>query len=151
MLTGAELDKVRTACRAWMTADRPGPKSSGDLADIIELMLATGARLGEVLALRWSDIDLDARSIDINATIKTETGKGTYRKALDTTRSANLPECAMTMLRRRYDAYIPAGTKRPSRPGTGPGNVERLWRQVRRETGLEWVTPHTFRMTAIDR
>jgi integrase len=26
-------------------------------------------------------------------------------------------------------------------------NIERRWRQVRRDTGLEWVTPHTFLKT----
>ena len=27
-------------------------------------------------------------------------------------------------------------------------NVERRWRQIRKDTGYEWVTPHTFRRTA---
>ena len=26
-------------------------------------------------------------------------------------------------------------------------NIERRWRQIRRDTGYEWVTPHTFRKT----
>jgi integrase len=26
-------------------------------------------------------------------------------------------------------------------------NVERRWRQIRKDTGYEWVTPHTFRKT----
>ena len=26
-------------------------------------------------------------------------------------------------------------------------NIERRWRQIRQDTGFEWVTPHTFRMT----
>lgn len=36
-----------------------------------------------------------------------------------------------------------------SRRGTwlSPQNVRRQWRQARAETGLEWVTPHTFRKT----
>ena len=29
------------------------------MADIIDLMLATGCRIGEILALRWIDLDLD--------------------------------------------------------------------------------------------
>jgi integrase len=40
-------------------------------------MHATGARIGEVLALRWRDFDLDASTLEINATIKTEPGKRT--------------------------------------------------------------------------
>ena len=46
--------------RQRVNADRPGPKASGDMADIIDLMLATGCRISEVLALRWSNLDLEA-------------------------------------------------------------------------------------------
>ena len=36
-----------------------------------------------------------------------------------------------------------------SRRGTwlSPSNVRRQWREARTDTGLEWVTPHTFRKT----
>ncbi|QBR94247.1 hypothetical protein EXE57_00720 [Nocardioides euryhalodurans] len=36
---------------------RKGPKSV-DLPDIVEMLVATGMRIGELLALRWSDIEL---------------------------------------------------------------------------------------------
>jgi integrase len=94
-LTLAELERVRTAVQAWLTKDRPGPKSSSDMADIIELILATGARIGEVLALRWSDIDLVTKTVVVNATIKTETAKGTYRKAIATARVIELTDLAV--------------------------------------------------------
>ena len=37
----------------------------------------------------------------------------------------------------------------PTRNGTWQqvNNVERRWRQIRADTGLDWVTPHTFRKT----
>jgi hypothetical protein len=37
----------------------------------------------------------------------------------------------------------------PSRNGTWQqvNTVERRWRQIRKDTGLEWVTPHIFRKT----
>jgi hypothetical protein len=35
-----------------MAKDGPGPKPTSDMADIIDLMLATGARIGEDLVLR---------------------------------------------------------------------------------------------------
>jgi integrase len=77
-----DLIEIRAAVRRWVNADRPGPMASGDMADIIDLMLATGCRIGEILALRWSDLDLDADLpiLTVSGTIKTETGKGTYRK-----------------------------------------------------------------------
>ncbi len=54
-----DLVEIRAAVQRWVNADRPGPKATGDMADIIDLMLATGCRIGEILALRWSDLDLD--------------------------------------------------------------------------------------------
>ena len=154
-LTPADLDKVRAALRSWMTAARPGPRASRDMADIINLMLATGARIGEVLAIRWSDIDIEAQTVDINATVKTETGRGTYRKSLATTRAADLPEFAIVVLCRRRTAARTGVTDAvfPTRNETWQqvNNVERRWRQIRREAGLEWVTPHAFRRNALDR
>lgn len=47
-LTHNDLENVRSAIRAWIARDRPGPKSSDDMVDIIDLMLASGARIGEV-------------------------------------------------------------------------------------------------------
>jgi integrase len=78
-----DLVEIRAAVRRWVNADRPGPKATSDMADIIDLMLATGCRIGEILALRWSDLNLDGDlpTLSVSGTIKTETGKGTYRKA----------------------------------------------------------------------
>ncbi|MBJ7353979.1 MAG: tyrosine-type recombinase/integrase [Thermoleophilaceae bacterium] len=151
-LTVAELETVRAAVRAWLNKDRSGPKSSDDIADIIEVMLATGARIGEVLALRWGDINLGARVIDVNATIKTESGIGTYRKALARPRLVALPERAALILQGRgrtspenfLDAVFPTRNVTWQQVN----NVERRWRQIRRETGLEWVTPEHFRRVA---
>jgi integrase len=153
-LTKAELENVRAAVRAWLSKERSGPKSSGDIADIIEVMLATGARLGEVLALRWADIDLEARVVDVNATIKTEPGAGTYRKALARPRLVALPAAAVLILeaRRRTsrDNFLYAVF--PTRKVTWQlvNNFERRWRQIRREAGLEWVRPDAFRRTSCD-
>jgi integrase len=151
-LTVEDLATVRAAVRAWMAKDRPGPKPTSDMADIIELMLATGARIGEVLALRWSDIALDAPrpNLTINGTIKTEPGKGTYRKASPKSaagvRTVVLPDFAVQALCRRQESAhtIPYDAVFPTRNGTWQqvNNVERRWRQIRRDTGLDWVT-HT--------
>ena len=55
-----DLDAVRAAIREWANAEkRNGPKSV-DLPDIVEMLVATGMRIGELLALRWSDIELTA-------------------------------------------------------------------------------------------
>ena len=157
-LTLEDLNTVRAALRAWTTKQRPGPKASSDMADIIDLMLATGARIGEILALRWADVALDAErpSLTITGTIKTEPGKGTYRKAspksASSVRTIVLPDFASAALRRRQTAAAGANPNDavfPTRAGTWQqvNNVERRWRQIRKDTGLDWVTPHTFRKT----
>lgn len=156
-LTLEDLNTVREAVRKWTTEQRSGPKATMDMADIIDLMLATGARIGEILALRWADIDLDAPrpAVTINGTIKTEPGKGTYRKASPksdaSVRTVALPGFAVAMLRRRRSLAVdsPREAVFPTRNGTWQqvNNVERRWRQIRHGTGLDWVTPHTFRKT----
>jgi integrase len=62
-----------------------------------------------------------------------------------------LPEFAVATLRRR-SARQPANPEHPvfaTRNGTWHqvANIESRWRQARKDTGLEWVTPHTFRKT----
>ncbi len=140
-----------------MTKKRPGPKPNMDMPDIVDLLLATGCRIGEVLALRWNDIDFTATppTVSITGTIKTEIGKGTYRKSKPKTDASHrhiaLPPFALDVLMRRrieqpanhYNAVF------ATRNGTWHqvGNIERRWRTIRADTGFEWVTPHTFRKT----
>jgi integrase len=55
-----------------------------------------------------------------------------------------------TVLRRRQGTREnPNDAVFPTRNGTWQqvNNVERRWRQIRKDTGLDWVTPHTFRKT----
>ena len=54
---------------------------------ITQLALLTGARRGEICALRWSDIDLDAGVISINRTVQNIAGRGTVFTAPKTKRS----------------------------------------------------------------
>lgn len=151
-LTVAELDAVRAAVRSWLNKERSGPRSSGDIADIIEVMLATGARIGEVLALRWADIDLGARVVEINATIKTESGIGTYRKPLPHPRMVTLPAFAALVLQGRRlsipDNFLDAVFPTRNVTWQQVNNVERRWRQIRSEAGLEWISPEVFRRSS---
>ena len=151
-LAPEEVEKVRRAVQAWLNKDRPGPRSSADMVDIIELMLSTGARIGEVLAIRWRDIDWEARTVAINATIKSESGNGTFRKLVPKHRKVELSEPALVVLRRRHGS-MPGNlidAVFPTRNGTWQqvNNVERRWRQIRKDAGLEWITPELFRRSS---
>ena len=127
-LTKAEVEAVRAAVRAWLSKERSGPKSSGDMADIVDLMLATGARIGEVLALRWCDVDLDARTIEINATIKTEAGVGTYRKPLPRSRCRRTSQRSARGRRRNGPCRPVTATSRvAAEPGRGRHPAAPIW------------------------
>jgi integrase len=122
-----------------------------DLADVVTLFAATGVRMGEVLGIRWEDVDLKAKTLDINGTVTRHTGVGLVREDITKTEAGErvlpLPKFAIDML-----------TERKKRVGgvmvfsgrTGlrnPDTVWRQWRQIRDVLGLDWVTPHAFRKT----
>ena len=68
---------------------------------ITQLALLTGARRGEICALRWSDVDLDAGVISINRTVQNIAGRGTVFTAPKTKRSRRCikigPECVQLL------------------------------------------------------
>ncbi|MEO1347080.1 MAG: site-specific integrase, partial [Pseudomonadota bacterium] len=48
----------------------------GLMATILRFAVNTGLRRGEILALRWSDIDFDAAMVSVNRTVTQPTGAG---------------------------------------------------------------------------
>jgi integrase len=154
-----QLELVRAAIREWRqpTPGKSGPRPTADLGHIVDLMLATGARIGEILALRWEDVDLAAEcpTLTICGTIVYVKGKGFFRqdwpKSAAGFRTVILPRFAIAMLLERQVTAVenPNDAIFATRRGTwlSPQNVRRQWRQARKDTGLEWVTPHTFRKT----
>jgi integrase len=108
-LTDENLQGVRAAIREWQQPipGKPGPRHTGDLADVVDLMLATGARIGEILALRWEDLDLAAErpTLTICGTLVFLKGEGIFRQAWTKTdagfRMIVLPRFAVNMLMAR--------------------------------------------------
>ncbi|WP_018588844.1 tyrosine-type recombinase/integrase [Salinispora arenicola] len=117
-------------------------------------MLATGARIGEILALRWEDLNLAAErpTLTICGTLVFVKGKDFFRQPWTKSdagyRMITLPRFAVGMLlaRKVIAADNPHNAIFASRRGTwlSPNNVRRQWRQARADTDLAWVTPHTF-------
>jgi len=101
------------------------------------------------------DLAAEQPTVTICGTIVYVKGKGFFRQGWTKTdagyRTVILPRFAVAMLVARqidavenaYDAIF------VSRRGTwlSPQNVRRQWRQARADTGLDWVTPHSFRKT----
>lgn len=74
-----------------------------DLEGLITLALTTGMREGEILALRWGDINLDAASLQIRRTIQRISGHGIVESEPKTPlsrRKITLPAFVVESLRR---------------------------------------------------
>lgn len=114
------------------------------------MLIATGARIGEILALRWSDVDFAGRTVTIEATVVRIAGKGVviqeHPKSESSNRRLKLPLFAMDLLtRRRIDAY--SELVFPSSTGTPrwPENIRTQWANAVRGTDLEWMTTRSCR------
>jgi len=117
-------------------------------------MLATGVRIGEALALVWSEVDFEAGTVQITSTIIRVRRERLLRKDTKTSagqRTLALPMSAQAVLRRRFMSG--ARLDQPVFPSlTGgfrdPANVRRELREARGDAALAWITSHTFRKTA---
>lgn len=121
-----------------------------DLGDIGDILIATGARIGEVLALRWNDIDLENRTLTIKATIVRSPGQGAViqerPKTDSSTRRLKLPSFALDVLtRRRLDAYCELVFPASGGAVRWPENIRTQWALAVRGTELEWMTPTSCR------
>lgn len=125
-----------------------------DLPDLVFFMLATGVRIGEALAVVWSDVDFEAGTVRITSTLVRVKGEGLLRKGTKSRageRTLPLPVSAVAMLRRRFMSG--ARLDQPVFPSVeggfrDPANVRRELRDARGTETLAWVTSHTFRKTA---
>lgn len=126
-----------------------------DLADLIEFMAATGCRVGEALALRWSDIDLDAGTVNLRATVVRVTGQGLVRQDHGKTESSGRTIEVATHLQRvlkrrgKMATVKSSGLAFPTVLGNlrDPQNTEKGWREARTRLGLGDVKLHAFRKT----
>src|SRR3954453_20073172 len=125
-----------------------------DLPDLVFFMLATGVRIGEALAIVWSDVDFRAGAVRITSTLIRVRGEGLLRKGTKSRageRTLPLPESAVALLRRRF--MTGARMEQPVLPSVDggfrdPANVRRELREARGKEALAWITSHTFRKTA---
>ncbi|APE08614.1 hypothetical protein BO226_04740 [Rhodococcus sp. 2G] len=164
-LTLDELQALRSRVRLWMTGaqmpedkkprQKGGQQRNQQLLDVVDVLLATGARIGEVLALRWADVDLAASPprATIAGTVVRVDGQGLKRQEFPKSKKPRivlLPKFAVDTLMRlkmnatpnEHDVIFPSdrGTLRD------PHNLRRQWRDARGQEWA-WVTPHSFRRT----
>lgn len=137
----------------WLAALEADPQAVvRDLPDLTRWMLATGLRIGEALAVAWSDVDLDAGTVDVDWKLIRITGEGLRRVRRlkgGADRTLPLPPFAVTMLSRRRPDPRTLGPVFPDALGgwRDPSNTSRAFREARDAAGFSWVTSHVFRKT----
>ena len=154
-LTIEQVQELRRRVKAWQDEQRLGPKRAYDLAEILDVMIGTGCRIGEVLALRWRDVeaaDDGTVIVTIAGTVVEMAGVGVVRQDHTKTRSGFrrviVPRFTAEALARQRAREIPTELVFPTRNGTprSPSNVRTAWRSVRGDD-FKWVKPHDFRKT----
>ncbi len=161
------LRELQRQLETWVTgaaipgtpAHERGPRRSRIVLDVADVLLGTGARVGEVLAIRWQDLDLDAQPprVTICGTLvrvthddgKLRPIRQEWTKSRAGHRSIVLPRFVVETLRRRAAetvALVPRDLVFTSRGGGiyDPHNFRRSWRSARGSL-FAWVTPRTFR------
>jgi integrase len=133
------------------------------LLPIVELALATGLRRGELLALQWTDVDLDRGVLRVERSLE-ETRTGLRMKPPKTKRgrrNIGLPADAVTMLRehrkRQIELRLALGQGGPpvlvfstvEGEPLSPDNLSRDWCRVRAAKKLPPVSFHALRHTHV--
>ena len=119
------------------------------------IAVTTGVRRGELLALRWSDIDLKAARLTANQSLERLAGKTTLKppKTSGSHRTITLPALTVEALRDHRSAKprIGAGELVFSHDGIpwDPDSLTKAFDRLVRETGVRRITFHGLRHTHI--
>ncbi|MEU4444039.1 site-specific integrase [Actinosynnema sp. NPDC050801] len=139
---------VGVRLRAFLGASSAAERA--DLVDLVDVLAATGARIGELLALDWTRADVDARTAKLEGTVIRERAAGLFVQAHTKSsagmRTIKVPRwVAEVFAKRQADAY--AEWVFPSASGSlrDPDNTRKSLRRVLAGTGWEGLHPHAFR------
>jgi integrase len=115
---------------------------------MVLLAVLTGLRVGEILALRWQDVDLDRGELRVVQAV--------YRgcmgspKTRGSKRTIPLPQAVILALKNLAQGPAPEGLVFASRKGTVLNDTNLLLRVLKpagKLAGVPWVSWHTFRRT----
>lgn len=155
-LSATELHSVRQAVKAWQSGNRYGPPRGPATLDVLDLLLGTGCRPGEALALRWEDVELgDLPTVTFSGTLVQTRKSGLHRQERTKTkagyRTLILPAHVANMLTRRLGEPVDGdGTLVfPARGGglMSPNNFRRGLREALKQADLQGFHPYLLRKT----
>lgn len=140
---------IRARFLEWdQTPDKRGRPKTTQLMDAVDMFTGTGIRTGELLALKWEDVDLLDMTVTIRRTVAiSEDGKEFVQelpKTDDSARTLHLPPQVSQMLSRRVRT---SEFVFPSSTGTfwRPSNFRSRWREALKGTEFEGTVPRAFR------
>lgn len=122
---------------------------NGDVLDVFDVMLGTGLRISEVLAIRWEDIDFSQNRLQVTGAVKRTKREGLHRgapKSLGSMQWLYLPDFAMRPLRERErwcELVFPTSTGGLWEPT----NFRKQWRKQLAGTAYASAHPHMVRST----
>lgn len=128
---------TRSEAAALLRAARAEPQARGHLPLFILLALYGAARSGAILSLKWTQVDLERRTIDWNEPGRKRTTKG---RAVIT-----MPDRLWSALKRVKRADIGHVIHIDGKP---VGSIKKGFAAACRKAGLVGVSPHTLRHTA---
>lgn len=155
-----KVNRGLTVQQAKATLKAAGPHR---LAALYALALFLGLRRGELLGLRWEDVDLDEAKLEIVQTLQRVGGALRFvpPKTEDSARTVPLPPVCVEALREHkqrqadraeaWPDWEDHGLVFPSRRGTPmePDNLRRSWSEIRRAAGLGTTRFHDLRHTCV--
>ncbi len=154
-----ELEHFRAIIRDYQNReDRMGPRPTDLLGDVVDLILATGARVSEAVGLKWQFVDITSEQPSITIAGKIVDSKGQpkhyedYLKSEAGWRRISVPIEVLPMLRRRWLASGGNEFVFHTRTGapSGTQDVHRSLRRVREWADLdEELVPHALRKSAV--
>jgi integrase len=130
-------------------------RAAGALYLAVLVGVTTGMRRGEILGLRWSDIDLKAARLTVNQSLERLGGKTAFKppKTAGSRRTITLPTLTVEALsaHRAEQARIGAGELVFSHGGIpwDPDSLTKAFDRLIRETGVRRITFHGLRHTHI--
>ncbi|WP_280507800.1 tyrosine-type recombinase/integrase [Nocardia flavorosea] len=146
-LTPDEVRQVRTAVQPFRL-----------LPELVDVLLGTGARPGEVLALRGDEVHLadDPPWLVLSGTVVDSGHSGTGKPIRQALRKGDAPDHKILLPRFAAKALsgLPKGAGTPVFATEGGGwlSLSNVRRQLKAalsgEADLSWVTPYTLRRTA---
>lgn len=151
-----ETKEVRALTVSEIPKFRENIQESGNqtLSNVVDLCLATGLRAGEVLALRWEDIDLESEPpiLRVSGTLTYSKDTGLIRqgqgKTAKSSRPIQLSKTCVEILTHRKKEFGSLEMVFPSSSGTyiWENNFNRWLRKWRGEE-FKWVSIHSLRKT----